>query len=145
MSRRSRGHESKPYNPKDDPYFVQDYRVHTSNFTGGLAIVTVFGGSGAVIFKKLGWAGILAIVAIAVLIAAVWILLRRSRIKSAAEPGFINRHNMKTRECITPREKKLKERFYNMDCGLCGKSTSVQAINLRKKKCPHCGSKRIKY
>lgn len=145
MSRRSRGTESKPYNPKDDPYFVWSYEGHRGNFTGSLAVVATFGGGGAFIVRRFGWIGLAGIALAVVLAVTVWLLVRRSLIKSAAERGYVNRHNMTTRECITPRENRLMQRFYTMDCGYCGKTTNVQAVNLRRKKCPHCGSKKIKY
>ena len=145
MRKTTREQEMRPYNPKDDPYFVPYYRVHTGNFAGGLALVVTVGGAGTIIVRKFGWAGLIGIIAALILAVIVWMLIKRSMIKSATEPGYINRHNMKTRECITPREKKLKERFYNMDCGLCGKTSTVQAINLRRQRCQHCRSKKVKY
>ena len=147
MSKRSRETESKSYNPKDDPYFPVQARVIGGGGMDsyGLAIVAVVVGGGVAAVRKLGWIGLAGIVLVAVLVAAVWLLIRRSLIKSAAERGYINRHNMTTRECITPREKRLMQRFYTMDCGYCGKSNNVQAINLRRKKCPHCGSKKVNY
>lgn len=131
----------KPYNPAEDPYFLRPEAAARDN--SGLEKVAAFilFTIGAVLFYKFGWAGIIAILVVAVLLVIVWILVRRNLMRSSAEAGYINRHNMTTRECITPREKKLKEKFYRMDCGYCGKSANVQITNLRRQKCPHCRSR----
>ena len=147
MSRQSRGHEGKSYNPKDDPYFPIQNRIIGGRGadSNGLAIVTILICIGGVAVKRLGWVGLIGIIVAVILAAIVWLLVRRSLISAATERGYINRHKMTTRECITPLEKRLNNRFYTMDCGNCGKSTTVQAINLRSKRCPHCRSKKIKY
>ena len=89
MSKRSRETESKSYNPKDDPYFPVQARVIGGGGMDsyGLAIVAVVVGGGVAAVRKLGWIGLAGIVLVAVLAAAVWLLIRRSLIKSAAEQG----------------------------------------------------------
>ena len=138
--------ENKSYNPKDDPYFpIQARIIGRGADSTGLMVGMVLLSGGVVAVRRMGWIGLIGIIVAIILAVMVWLLIRKVLISAAAEHGYVNRHKMTTRECITPLEKRLNNRFYTMDCGNCGKSTTVQAINLRSKRCPHCRSKKIKY
>lgn len=133
-------HEAdKPYDPGKDPYFLEaEYIIPAGIFDGGRAITFAVLAAGLLSFKLAGWLGLAVAAALGAVLMFGWRMLRRSRIAPAAEAGYINKYGMKTCECIMPREKNFEQKFYCMECGVCGKSTNVQATRLRTAKCPHC-------
>jgi len=143
MSGRNSRADGRPYNPAEDPYFIEAEKVFNRNYTGsGLAVFLMLAATGFVSVRIFGWLGLIILLAVIIMCVAASIMVRRFRIRQSVEAGFINRHNQVTRECITPLEKRLTQRFYKLECLDCGKSANVQATGVRRHRCPHCRVKK---
>jgi hypothetical protein len=135
-------HDNKPYTPAEDPYDIGGHYVF--NRFGAQTwkpVALVFVGGAAAALKEIGWKGCVAVLAAGVLVLVAMYFIRKAIIIPTTRTGYINHHKLVTKECIMPREKKYHQKFYRLECSVCGKSQNIQAPNIRRARCPHCQTK----
>ena len=151
-------HESnKAYTPTEDPYFIEAEKVMNTTFLGNgdrqiptavfgaERVITVAMIAPALIFFKLyGWKGLAAVVAIAVILFILVRVLKRAAVGHSMDPGHVNKHHQITVECLSPKEKKLENKYFKLQCMDCERIHHAYAPAIRSTRCPYCGKKRKK-
>ena len=144
MSNHQQNHD-KPYLLDDDPYDTTKF--HRSNSFNSFEIRTwqplaVLCGAGAIAgFEKLGWAGVIGILLTGVTLLIIILLIKRARLYRVTEIGYTNRHRQTVEKCLSPNEKKLKNKYFQLKCPDCKKTHNAFAPDVRKTRCPYCGRK----
>ena len=151
-------HESdKPYMPTQDPYFLEAERVQTPTFLNGSERnlpTSIFGGERVVtfiilaliliLFRMYSWIGLAAGAGIGIVLLVSMSLLKRAAAANSMKPGYVNKHRQMTMECLSPKEKKLNNKYFKLKCTDCGRIHHAYAPQIRKTRCPYCGGKRKK-
>ena len=132
-------HDNKPYTPAEDPYDIGGHYVF--NRFGAQTwkpVALAFAGGAAVAFKEIGWIGLVCVLTAGTAVLTAMYFLRKALILPSTKEGYVNRHKQVTCQCIMPREKRYYNKFYRLECQVCGKSHNVQAPAIRRARCPHC-------
>lgn len=144
MSKSLNNHD-KPYMLDDDPFDTTKF--HRANSFNSFEIRTwqplaVLCGAGALAgFEKLGWAGVIGILLAGILLLVIVLFIRRAHFSRVSSIGYTNRHRQTVEKCLSPNEKKLKNKYFQLKCLDCKKTHTAFVPDIRKSRCPYCGRK----
>lgn len=141
MSNHQQNHD-KPYLLDDDPYDTTKFHRFNTFQVRTWQPLAVLCGAGAVAgFEKLGWVGVIGILLAGIALLVIIHFIKRAWLSPVTEIGYTNRHHQTVEKCLSPNEKKLKNKYFQLKCLDCKKKHHAYAPDIRRTRCPYCGRK----